>query len=122
MGIDFLLLKNSFRTGWKRMALIASSVAVGVLILFCFTAVFNSFTDMEHVAWLNNLTNQEGVGRQPVDGVDPVYVAQMGGDSLDGRFVQIIDMQKSGDNSPEIAPGLQAPDPGEFYASPALAD
>ncbi len=122
MGINFLLLKNSFRTGWKRMALIASSVAVGVLILFCFTAVFNSFTDMEHVAWLNNLTNQEGVGRQPVDGVDPVYVAQMGGDSLDGRFVQIIDMQKSGENSPEIAPGLQAPNPGEFYASPALAD
>ena len=104
------------------MALIASSVAVGVLILFCFTAVFNSFTDMEHVAWLNNLTNQEGPGRQPVDGVDPIYVAQMGGDSLDGRFVQIIDMQKSGDNSPEIAPGLQAPNPGEFYASPALAD
>lgn len=122
MGINFLLLKNSFRTGWKRMALIASSVAVGVLILFCFTAVFNSFTDMEHVAWLNNLTDQEGVGRQPVDGVDPVYVAQMGGDSLDGRFVQIIDMQKSGENSPEIAPGLQAPNPGEFYASPALAD
>lgn len=122
MSINLLLLKNSFRTGWKRMALIAGSVAVGVLILFCFTAVFNSFTDMEHVAWLNNLTNQEGPGRQPVDGVDPVYVTQMGGDSLDGRFVQIIDMQKSGDNSPEIAPGLQAPNPGEFYASPALAD
>ena len=122
MGINFLLLKNSFKTGWKRMALIASSVAVGVLILFSFTAFFNAVTDMDNVAWMNNLSMHDSIGHKPVDGVDPVYVAMMGGDELNGRFVQIIDMQKSGDNSPEIAPGLQAPDPCEFYASPALAD
>lgn len=122
MGINFLLLKNSFKTGWKRMVLIASSVAVGVLILFSFTAFFNAVTDMDNVAWMNNLSMHDSIGHKPVDGVDPVYVAMMGGDELNGRFVQIIDMQKSGDNSPEIAPGLQAPDPGEFYASPALAD
>ena len=71
MSINFLLLKKSFRTGWKRMALIASSVAVGVLILFCFTAVFNAVTDMDHVAWMNNLSNHDSAGRQPIDGVDP---------------------------------------------------
>ena len=104
------------------MVLIASSVAVGVLILFSFTAVFNSITDMSRVAWLNNISMHDSINHKPIDGVDPVYVAVMGGDELNGRFVQIIDMQKSGDNSPEITPGLQAPDPGEFYASPALAD
>ena len=122
MGINFLLLKNSFRTGWRRMFLIASSVAVGVLILFSFTAFFNAVTDMDNVAWMNNLSMHDSIGHKPVDNVDPVYVAMMGSDELNGRFVQIIDMQKSGDNSPEIAPGLQAPNPGEFYASPALAD
>ena len=122
MGINFLLLKNSFKTGWKRMALIAGSVAVGALILFCFTAVFNATTDMDHVAWMNNLSNHGSVGHQPVDGVDPVYVAMMGGDELDGRFVQVVDMQKGGDNTPNIADNLPAPNPGEFYASPALAD
>ena len=122
MGINFLLLKNSFKTGWKRMALIAGSVAVGVLILFSFTAVFNAVTDMDHVAWMNNLSSHGSAGHQPIDGVDPVYVAMMGTDELAGRSVQIVDMQKSGDNTPNIADNLPAPNPGEFYASPALAD
>lgn len=122
MGINFLLLKNSFKTGWKRMALIAGSVAVGVLILFSFTAVFNAVTDMDHVAWMNNLSNHGSAGHQPIDGVDPVYVAMMGTDELAGRSVQIVDMQKGGDNTPNIADNLPAPNPGEFYASPALAD
>lgn len=122
MGINFLLLKNSFKTGWKRMALIAGSVAVGVLILFSFTAVFNAVTDMDHVAWMNNLSSHGSAGHQPIDGVDPVYVAMMGTDELAGRSVQIVDMQKGGDNTPNIADNLPAPNPGEFYASPALAD
>ena len=122
MGINFLLLKNSFKTGWKRMALIAGSVAIGVLILFSFTAVFNAVTDMDHVAWMNNLSNHGSAGHQSIDRVDPVYVAMMGGDELDGRFVQVVDMQKGGDNTPNIADNLPAPNPGEFYASPALAD
>ena len=122
MGINFLLLKNSFKTGWKRMALITGSVAVGVLILFCFTAVFNAVTDMDHVAWMDNLSSHGSAGHQPIDGVDPVYVAMMGTDELAGRSVQIVDMQKGGDNTPNIADNLPAPNPGEFYASPALAD
>ena len=122
MSINLLMLKSSFQTGWKRMALIAGSVAVGVLILFCFTAVFNAVTDMEHVAWMNDLSDHDSPGREPIDGVDPVYVAMMGGDTLDGRFVQIVDMQKGGDNTPNIVNNLPAPNPGEFYASPALAD
>ena len=122
MGINFLLLKNSFKTGWKRMALIAGSVAIGVLILFSFTAVFNAVTDMDHVAWMNNLSSHGSAGHQPIDGVDPVYVAMMGTDELAGRSVQIVDMQKGGDNTPNIADNLPAPNPGEFYASPALAD
>ena len=122
MGINFLLLKNSFKTGWKRMALIAGSVAIGVLILFSFTAVFNAVTDMDHVAWMNNLSSHGSAGHQPIDGVDPVYVAMMGTDELAGRSVQIVDMQRGGDNTPNIADNLSAPNPGEFYASPALAD
>ena len=122
MGINFLLLKNSFKTGWKRMALIAGSVAVGVLILFSFTAVFNAVTDMDRVAWMNNLSNHGSAGHQPIDGVDPVYVAMMGTDELAGRSVQIVDMQRGGDNTPNITKNLPAPNPGEFYASPALAD
>ena len=122
MGINFLLLKNSFKTGWKRMALIAGSVAIGVLILFSFTAVFNAVTDMDHVAWMNNLSSHGSAGHQPIDGVDPVYVAMMGTDELAGRSVQIVDMQRGGDNTPNIADSLSAPNPGEFYASPALAD
>lgn len=122
MSINLLLLRKSFRTGWKRMALIASSVAIGVLILFCFTAVFNAVTDMDHVAWMNNLSSHGSAGHQPIDGVDPVYVAMMGTDELAGRSVQIVGMQKGGDNTPNIADNLPAPNPGEFYASPALAD
>lgn len=122
MGINFLLLKNSFKTGWKRMALIAGSVAIGALILFSFTAVFNAVTDMDHVAWMNNLSSHGSAGHQPIDGVDPVYVAMMGTDELAGRSVQIVDMQRGGDNTPNIADNLSAPNPGEFYASPALAD
>ena len=122
MGVSLLLLRKSFRTGWKRMALIASSVAIGVLILFCFTAVFNALTDMDHQAWLNNLSDDDGEGHQPINGVDPVYVFYAKMDTLNGRSVSMINMQKSGDNTPEILPGKAAPDPGEFYASPALAD
>ena len=122
MSINLLLLRKSFRTGWKRMTLIASSVAVGALILFCFTAVFNAVTDMEHVAWLNNLTDQESSDHQPIDGVDPVYVLYTSNDILNSRTVNVIDMQKSGDNTPEMLPGKEVPDPGEFYASPALVD
>ena len=122
MELNLLLLRRSFRSGWKRMALIASSVAIGVLILLCFTAVFNALTDMTHVAWLNNLSNTESSSREPLDGIDPTYVIFAGSDTLNNKSVQLIDMQKSGPNTAEIAPGLAVPNPGEFYASPALAE
>ena len=33
----------------------------------------------------------------------------MGGDTLDGRFVQIVDMQKGGENTPNIATSYRHP-------------
>lgn len=99
------------------MALVAGSVAVGVLILFSFTAVFNAFTDQDHVAWLNGLYG--GETHKPIAGVDPVYYIQQP-DSYNGNTYSVVELQASGPNSPDIFPGKKAPKPGEFYASPEV--
>lgn len=117
MGINFLLLRKSLRTGWKRMALVAGSVAVGVLILLSFTAVFNAFTEQNHVAWLNGLHG--GDTHKPIAGVDPVYY-NIQPDSYNGNSYRVVELQASGPNSPDIFPGKKAPKPGEFYASPEV--
>lgn len=117
MGINFLLLRKSLRTGWKRMALVAGSVAVGVLILFSFTAVFNAFTDQNHATWLNGLYG--GDTHKPIAGVDPVYGIQQP-DSYNGEIYSVVELQASGPNSPDIFPGKKVPKPGEFYASPEV--
>lgn len=120
MNIDFLLLKRSFKTGWKRLTLIAGSVAVGIAILLSFTAVFNAFTNTEHDAWTNNIFAREGeMGRVSVDGVDPVYVF-LDQDTYNGQSFTVYDLQTTGDNSPEVFAGMAAPQVGEFYASPEL--
>lgn len=120
MGLNLLLLKRSFSTGWKRMALIASSVAVGVLILLSFTAIFNAMTNYDRSAWSSAIISKNYRTHDPIAGVDPIYVVNQW-DSYHGQNYSIYDVQAGGAHTPELFSGIQRlPQPGEYYASPEV--
>lgn len=64
MRLDWLLFSKSFTTSWKRLALIAGAVSIGVLILLAFTASFNSLTAMtgslKQAGWVSALLKKRG--------------------------------------------------------------
>ena len=130
MSVSGLLFRRSLKTSWPRLVLIMLAVAFGVAILLSFTAYFNALSNNEKATWTTALSEQFGqtIAEKEIAGVDPVIYqietdatnlasAELNNDN--NKSIRVYDFAKTGTQSPELA-GLELPDPGEYYVSPAL--
>lgn len=130
MSVSGLLFRRSLKTSWPRLVLIMLAVAFGVTILLSFTAYFNALSNNEKATWTMALSEQFGqtIAEKEIAGVDPV-IYQIETDATNlasaelnnnaNKSIRVYDFAKTGTQSPDLA-GLELPDPGEYYVSPAL--
>lgn len=130
MSVSGLLFRRSLKTSWPRLVLIMLAVAFGVTILLSFTAYFNALSNNEKATWTTALSEQFGqtIAEKEIVGVDPV-IYQIETDATNlasaelnnnaNKSIRVYDFAKTGTQSPDLA-GLELPDPGEYYVSPAL--
>lgn len=130
MSVSGLLFRRSLKTSWPRLVLIMLAVAFGVTILLSFTAYFNALSNNEKATWTTALSEQFGqtIAEKEIAGVDPV-ICQIETDATNlasaelnnnnNKSIRVYDFAKTGTQSPDLA-GLELPDPGEYYVSPAL--
>ncbi|MEU6236545.1 FtsX-like permease family protein [Kitasatospora sp. NPDC047058] len=106
------------REAVSRLVMIAGAVAVGVGLLLSTLASINAVDKAnERVLW----TNSGAASRTETAPVDPLWWWDHG-DNFDGREIFRVDVAATGPTGP-VPPGLdRLPAPGEYYASPALAD
>lgn len=106
------------RDALLRLAVIAAAVALGVGMLLATLAALNATgTQNARNAWFN--TGRVPAQAQP--GADPLWW-RIGADGFQGKLVGRVDVAATGPRSP-VPPGMpRLPGPGEFYASPAMAE
>ncbi|HKD96781.1 MAG TPA: FtsX-like permease family protein [Micromonosporaceae bacterium] len=109
-----------------RLVTIAAAVAVGVALLLAALAGVNAVnTQNARYAWLNTgpaaVSARSGVTRVGPAAPDPAWWL-VREDYYHGRTIGRVDVAVTGPDSP-VPPGMtRLPGPGEYYASPALAD
>ncbi|WP_329578967.1 ABC transporter permease [Kitasatospora sp. NBC_01250] len=133
------------REAAARLAVIAAATALGVGLLLSTLAATNAVTTQnDRNAWLNSGGVFAGSGDASAEAgaaagsvgstaspqaatgttgarVDPLWW-QIGADSYKGTILGRVDVAATGPNSP-VPPGIpRLPGPGEYYASPALAE
>ncbi len=103
------------REAIARLTIVAAAVAIGTLMLLSILAALNGFTTQDHRNHgLKGFTT-------PVAGSQPV-LWRTTYDIYQGRDVGRFDAAATGPRSP-VPPGIPSlPAPGEYYASPALAE
>ena len=100
-----------------RLTVIALAVALGVgLLLVALTGLSGVTSQNDRYGWANS-ADAPGAER----GADPLWW-QLRVDGFAGRTVGRVDLAATGPRSP-VPPGLpRLPGPGEYFASPALAE
>ncbi|MFB9239548.1 ABC transporter permease [Plantactinospora siamensis] len=101
-----------------RLVIIALAVAAGVGMLLAVVAGVNAVNAQNpRYAWLAPAAD----AGTPVPGVDPLWAAERD-DYVRHTLITRVDLAATGPASP-VPPGLpRVPGPGEYFASPALAD
>lgn len=121
MSVSLLLFRKSFKTGWKRLALMTGAVAIGIWIVLAFTAIFNAMSNTNRYAFQNSLSQQmkDPLEKKKIDGVDPVRI-RYDYDAWRDQTIRIYTLEQTGPHSPDLL-GLKVPAAGEYYVSEALA-
>ncbi|MEV7977369.1 FtsX-like permease family protein [Streptomyces sp. NPDC086519] len=117
IAFAFRLAVSGGREALARLAMITAAVAIGVGLLLSTFASMNAVerTNQRQV-WLDT----GAASRTEQASVDPLWWWPHG-DYYDGRSLTEVDVAATGPTSP-VPPGLtHLPAPGEYYASPALA-
>ncbi len=114
------------REAITRLALIAIAVGIGVGLLLATLAGLNAVnTQNARYAWLETGYTGSGASAAGSPASDPAADPLwwwLRADYYQGNVIGRVDVAATGTNSP-IPPGIAAlPRPGEFYASPALAE
>lgn len=114
------LALNGGRDAAVRLAVVATAVALGVGMLLATLAALNATTTQnDRNAWLN--TGHVAAGRGTTAAADPAWWL-LRADGFDGRLIGRVDVAATGPDAP-VPPGIpRLPGPGQFYASPALAE
>ncbi|MET7689111.1 FtsX-like permease family protein [Streptomyces sp. NPDC005483] len=110
------------REAAARLAVMVAAVALGVGLLLSILAAINATaTQNSRNAWLNTGSGNSATSRAAAKtDTDPLWWL-LRADRFDGRTIGRVDVAATGPNSP-VPPGLsRLPEPGEYYASPALS-
>jgi ABC-type antimicrobial peptide transport system permease subunit len=115
----FRLTLRGGREAAARLVVICGAVAVGVGLLVSTLAGISAVHHQNaRYAWLE--TSAGAVNHRPVPGVTPVWWL-LTADEFRGQQVGRVDVAQTGTHSP-VPPGLtRLPSPGQYYASPKLA-
>jgi ABC-type antimicrobial peptide transport system permease subunit len=124
-----LLLFSSIKSGFWRLALIASAVTVGIIMVLSFVMGGSAIINRESHMTPISLSNAD---YEPRDGVAPLYIYTDGTTSLSNELgvplppVEIYEMAspqcgQAGLECVEI-PELPTPSDGQYYLSAGLAD
>ncbi|MEB8339091.1 FtsX-like permease family protein [Streptomyces endophyticus] len=110
------------REALVRLTVIAAAVTVGVaLLLSTLAAIGATRTQNDRNAWLNTGAEFTQSRNARAAGADPLWWL-LRADHYDGGLIGRVDVAATGPNAP-VPPGLpRLPGPGEYYASPALAE
>ncbi|MER5438282.1 FtsX-like permease family protein [Streptomyces sp. NPDC002790] len=110
------------REALMRLTVIAGAVAVGVaLLLSTLAAIQATRTQNDRNAWLNTGAEFTQSRDARAADADPLWWL-LRADHYDGGLIGRVDVASTGPNAP-VPPGLpRLPGPGEYYASPALAE
>lgn len=121
IGFGLRLTLRGGREAAARLAVTAAAVALGVgLLLVTLAAVNGVGSQNARYAWLNSGT-PGATAADAVPSPDPLW-GTLGTDRYEGRRIIRVDVAATGPESP-VPPGLpRLPEPGQYYASPALSE
>ena len=121
------VLASRERGGSKRLVGIAAGVAVGVALLLLVIAAYQALGDRSaRSTWPLDSAFKTGQVAELEFGDDTLWVAPSGmlgapGDYYDGQAITRVSIAATPQSTVAV-PGIErAPQPGEYYASPALA-
>ncbi|HEY5395121.1 MAG TPA: FtsX-like permease family protein, partial [Trebonia sp.] len=120
IGLGLRLAVSGGREAFVRLVILAVAVGLGVgLLLTALSAINAVKAQNARHAWLWTGTAQEPAGRAPA-GTDPLWWSTSG-DDFGGQLVVRVNVAATGPTSP-VPPGIpRDPEPGQYFASPALA-
>jgi len=120
IGLGLRLAVSGGREAFVRLVILAVAVGLGVgLLLTALSAINAVKAQNARHAWLWTGTAQEPAGRAPA-GTDLLWWSTSG-DDFGGQLVVRVNVAATGPTSP-VPPGIpRDPEPGQYFASPALA-
>jgi hypothetical protein len=119
IALGLRLVLSGGREALTRLVVLAVAVGLGVGLLLIAVAATNAVsTANSRYAWF--WTGTASVPAGPAAGIAPLWW-QPSSDTFDGQQINRFDVAATGASSP-VPPGIpHDPDPGQYYASPALA-
>ena len=120
IGLGLRLVISGGREALTRLVVLAAAVGLGTGLLLTAVAATNAVTTWNNRhAWF--WTGTASVPAGPATGIAPLWW-RPGGDTFDGQQISRFDVAAAGASSPVPAGIPRDPGPGQYYASPALAE
>lgn len=124
MSLAWLLFIRSVRHYWRRFLLLATSLGVGILLLFLTIAGLNGLSGrMNSTSWRQTVIQSSALSHQELTTeAEPLYALLSGpnvSSSWRDKEINETRLAASGPSSPEFQ-GMPTPGGGEYYVSPGL--
>ena len=127
MSVSWMLLQKSGRQSFARLGLTTAAVALGIMLVCCFTAGINGLMGRAGGSTISLAAYQASrkeASQQPIAGIEPLRISNVvrlgNASKWRGQYIQTYSMYGTA-KSPQFVK-LKTPGPGEYYLSKALAD
>lgn len=114
--LGWTLFRTSFKSSWRRFALISGAVGVGFAVMLLFTAMFDPFMSSGRDVFMSTFMGEQ----KQIHNVDPVEMVAYQ-TNWRGQSVAQYELQPTGARLPQLPEGMtRLPSKGEYLVSPAL--
>ncbi len=127
MSVSWMLLQKSGRQSFSRLGLTTAAVALGIMLVCCFTAGINGLMGRAGgpvIGLAAHQASRKEASQQPIAGIEPLRISNVvrlgNASKWRGQYIQAYSMYGTA-KSPQFAK-LKTPQAGEYYLSKALAD